>query len=32
MSSNHETKTLGSEILIFACEYAKSAAEKELAQ
>lgn len=32
MSSNYETKTLGSEILNFACEYAKSAAEKELAQ
>ena len=32
MSSNHETKTLGSEILNFACEYAKAAAEKELAQ
>ncbi|EHW97275.1 hypothetical protein ECDEC10F_2215 [Escherichia coli DEC10F] len=32
MSSNHETKVLGSEILNFACEYAKAAAEKELAQ
>ncbi|MCZ8945312.1 hypothetical protein FYK26_09335 [Escherichia albertii] len=32
MSSNHETKILGSEILNFACEYAKAAAEKELAQ
>lgn len=32
MSSNHETKTLGSEILNFACEYANAAAEKELAQ
>ncbi|EDV6185217.1 hypothetical protein PG459_004931 [Salmonella enterica] len=32
MSSNHETNTLGSEILDFACEYAKAAAEKKLAQ
>ncbi|EFZ60252.1 hypothetical protein ECLT68_0793 [Escherichia coli LT-68] len=31
-SSNNETKTLGSEILNFACEYAKAAVEKELAQ
>ncbi|EOT1146662.1 TPA: hypothetical protein ACWSD0_003123 [Escherichia coli] len=32
MSSNNEIKTLGSEILNFACEYAKATAEKELAQ
>lgn len=32
MSSNSVTKALGSEILNFACEYAKAAAEKELAQ
>ncbi|HAI9880087.1 TPA: hypothetical protein HL326_08420 [Escherichia coli] len=30
MSSNYETKTLGSEILNFACEYAKAAAEKRI--
>ena len=32
MSSNLVTKALGSDILDFACEYSKAAAEKELAQ
>ncbi len=32
MSKNNNAKLLGNEILSFACEYAKAAAEKELAQ
>ncbi|WP_244600828.1 hypothetical protein [Escherichia coli] len=32
MSKNNNAKLLGNEILSFACEYAKTAAEKELAQ
>ena len=32
MSNNKNAKLLGTEILSFACEYAKAAAEKELAQ
>ncbi|HAI3029282.1 TPA: hypothetical protein ACRUNO_001725 [Escherichia coli] len=32
MSNNQNAKTLGDEIPSFACEYAKVAAEKELAQ
>lgn len=32
MSNNHNAKLLGNEILSFACEYAKAAAEKELSK
>ncbi len=32
MSNNQNAKTLGDEILSFACEYAKAAVEKELPQ
>jgi hypothetical protein len=32
MSSNHEIRTLGSEILAFMCEYSEAAAEKQLSK